>query len=447
LGQARNNTQHLAWAVLLVSFAVFCVICLVSGIGVHYFLFKSTVPMQTVLTVGRGTTIVTNPDLSEQPVRSQRDLDNRSVISTDSVGQAILSFYDQQQQERRLVATVVMNSSTSVDVEELSRPRFDWSTAGYEIHLDKFTGRFGIVIPDGIGRTVQMSVETSQGARVWLRESGQYSITANEAQVRVEVFSGSAELTTGQFQQVLSDGDRIMYNLSANEMTPLSPYVRLLGTNAFDESNVFASNPEGVPSAWGCFSDANDITLGLFGLTTEDGRSALHFQRAGGTVAHGESVCSLALMSDGRPGIDVTGLGYLSLEVTFRIDGHSLSGCGQDGSECPLMLRLDYVPSDPDPRIDRYWIHGFYVWNSQPAFPLICQTCRQEHEAVNGGVWYTYRSENLFGLIPTDRHPTRLLAMKVYASGHEYDVYVSEVSLFASEQIDPVPVGDPSLQG
>jgi hypothetical protein len=37
--------------------------------------------------------------------------------------------------------------------------------------------------------------------------------------------------------------------------------------------------------------------------------------------------------------------------------------------------------------------------------------------------------------------------MKVYASGHEYDVYVSEVSLFASEQIDPVPVGDPSLQG
>jgi hypothetical protein len=244
---------------------------------------------------------------------------------------------------------------------------------------------------------------------------------------------------------MLTDGERIMYNISTSELTPLPVYTNLIESNTFDESNVFASNPEGVPSAWGCFNAANDNVLGVFGLVTEDGRPSLHYARGGGSVAHGETGCSLAFTSDGRPGVDVSPYSYISFEVTFKIQNQSLSGCGQDGSECPMMLQLDYIPVGQQEAVR--WHHGFYVWNSQPTFPPRCLTCTEEHEVVNGGAWYTYRSENLLALIPPVNHPDRLLALRVYSSGHEYDVYVNETSLYASEQIDPVPVGDPSLQG
>ncbi|HLU10037.1 MAG TPA: hypothetical protein VK003_10260, partial [Oceanobacillus sp.] len=68
IDERERKAQRLAWTVLLVSFAIFCVICVASGIGVHYFLFRSTVPMLTELTVGRGTAIVTHPDLSPDPI-------------------------------------------------------------------------------------------------------------------------------------------------------------------------------------------------------------------------------------------------------------------------------------------------------------------------------------------------------------------------------------------
>jgi hypothetical protein len=233
-----------------------------------------------------------------------------------------------------------------------------------------------------------------------------------------------------------------MYNLTTDEITPLSPYVRLLGTTAFDETNVFASNSESTSPAWTCFSNANpfDNVMGTFGLVVEEGRPVLHLTRVG-SDQHGETTC----ITSQSGGIDVSGYQYLSLEVVFKIASQSLSGCGEVGSECPLMLQLDYLPVGGGE--GRYWNHGFYLWNSQPSYPSSCQTCPQEHEIVNSGVWYRYRSDNLFGSLLGDVRPSRIVALRVYASGHEYDTYVSEVSLYASGQIDPVPVGDPSLQG
>jgi hypothetical protein len=266
--------------------------------------------------------------------------------------------------------------------------------------------------------------------------------------VWVEPYRGSAELTVGTYSRVLQAGERVRYNVAFAEVTNLPPRLNLIENNTFNETNVFSSNQAVAPSAWGCYTSANDGTLGTFGLANITGRPVLHFLRAN-TVAHGETGCATALTSDEGPGIDIRGYEYLSLEVLFRIDRQSLSGCGEQGSECPLMLRLEYQPA-VSPQPDPYWIHGFYLWNSNPNYPQTCLTCDQEHEIVNMGNWYRYRSENLlnqFALLPPEMQPVRLLALRVYASGHEYDVYLDEVSLYASEEVDPIPVGDPSLQG
>lgn len=438
IDERERKAQRLAWTVLLVSFAIFCVICVASGIGVHYFLFRSTVPMLTELTVGRGTAIVTHPDLSPDPIEQFTTINNRAVVRTDRLGQAVLSFYDSPQGVQQLVASVIMSSDTSLDLEELSRPRFEWSTAGYEIHLNKFSGRIEVTISNDTVRPVEMHIKPASEGQIHLTESGRYSITANNAQIQVETYSGVAELMVGEDSRNVGSGERVMLNLATNEILSLDPYIRLLGTSAFDETNVFASNPPASSSVWTCYNTANDGILGNFALAEEQGRSVLHFTRTGSSQ-HGESVCHT---SQGGSAIDVSGYQYLSVEVVFKINSQSLSGCGELGSECPLMVRLEYNPAVPsDQERARYWNHGFYLWNSQLTYPSICDTCTQEHEIVNGGVWYRYRSDNLFGVLPGDNRPVEIVALRVYASGHEYDVYVSEVSLLASANIDPVPVG------
>ena len=443
--QTTVLTNRLAWGVLLTAFALFGVLCIGSGLGVYYFLFKSTVPMQTVLTIGRGTSIVVEPNGDERPIRASVDINSRSMISTDSVGQAMLTFYDEQADGNRAIASVTMLSETSVDVQEIARPRFDWSTTGYTVLLAELSGRLEISIPNGELPAVELIIQTNDGSTIRLLESGRYSVTANQAQVRVEALEGTAEFTIAGSTRVLNSGERVMYDLNQAELVGLSPYVRLLGTSNFAETNVFSSNPSGDSSPWQCRDTASqpDNVSGNYGVVFEAGRPLLRFSRTG-SQQHGETRC---VTSPGGSGIDVTDYEYLSLEVLFRIDYQSLSGCGQVGTECPMMLQLDYV-SIGDQGTGQ-WNHGFYLWNSQPNFPLTCSTCTPGHEVVNGEMWYRYRTDNLFAFITSpEQRPARILSLFVYAQGHEYETYVSEVSLYASEDIDPgPPVGDPSLQG
>jgi len=100
------------------------------------------------------------------------------------------------------------------------------------------------------------------------------------------------------------------------------------------------------------------------------------------------------------------------------------------------MLRMEYVPLNGGVET---WIHGFYS-RVIPGIdsPMSCDSCRLDHEIVNEGAWYAYDSGNLIALFPPDQRPRSILNFRFYASGHEYDVYVSEVSLLVA-QSNPTP--------
>ena len=50
--------------------------------------------------------------------------------------------------------------------------------------------------------------------------------------------------------------------------------------------------------------------------------------------------------------------------------------------------------------------------------------------AVNPGAWYSYQSDNLFSLIPASLRPASIVNVVMYASGHEYDVFMNGAQLF-----------------
>lgn len=430
--------QRVAWGVLIISFAVFCLLCVGSIFGGYLFVFESTIPMQSTLQVSRGTAVVVGSDMLEQGVRTGMQLFNSALISTDTISQAALTLYDQLH-DNEVVATITLKSGTALDMKNVSRPRFDWSSQSYWADFSSVYGELDVFIPENLGRTVVITLRTTQGVTVWLTNSGRYSILAVGSQVQVTNISGEAVIVKSgeQDSERVASGQRVTYQVDTDALSASPAPVSLIGERSFTENNVadYNDTTPRSPFTWRCNSVENDAPEGVYRLITEDGRPTLSFFRGGGAVSHAETSCSLAF---GTQGLDVSNLSTLSIRATFKISGHTLSTCGSQGSECPLMLRMDYYPVEPtlNERNDLQlvsWIHGFFsIYHPELSYPLNCDGsgCTQ-HEIVNEDTWYTYDSGNLLTQLPPSRRPQAITVVRFYASGHEYEVYIGELSLLA----------------
>jgi hypothetical protein len=102
------------------------------------------------------------------------------------------------------------------------------------------------------------------------------------------------------------------------------------------------------------------------------------------------------------------------------------------------MVRIKYRDSGGN---EQNWVQGFYYWTDptipvqdQPTLCVLCPSPRQEHEQKNQGVQFFYDSPNLMELLAQDgQPPTSIVEIAAYASGHTYDVQVSEIELLVEE--------------
>lgn len=436
----RARTMQTAWAVLLLAFLVFCVMCLASGLGVNYFLFESSVPIGVRLTVGRGTAVLAGTDLVDTAVQSERTIVDSSGyrVRTDIQSQATLSFYDQYA-NGLLVATLTADINTALTFDEVSRPRFEWTQREYQISLSNVEGTLGITIPENTGRRVQVSLRTPRGEAIYLTNTGDYDILISPQVVRVLNNAGEALIVAGTgVPQPVSTGQRAFYYPPTGQFNRIEGYVDLLGGRPLDDTTVFSSTgsvTQVEEAVWRCSSTANAAPLGNFEFAQVDGREALRYTRGGGATSSGDGICAMALR--GGQGVDVTGYNNLFLHAEFKIEGQSLSACGIDASECPFTLRIDYqsVPGGPI----QSWYHGFFAYfDPQLRNDFGCDSCTEIHDLVNRSMWYSYTSDNLYALIPSNLRPASIINVRFELSGHEYDVYVDQVRLYAG-QFDPPP--------
>ncbi|HEX2908886.1 MAG TPA: hypothetical protein VHO69_18585, partial [Phototrophicaceae bacterium] len=210
-------------------------------------------------------------------------------------------------------------------------------------------------------------------------------------------------------------------------------YVNLLENSTFQDTMIQEANDTGglqlITKVWGCASRQDNLPRGLWKTEEVDGRVVLRLIRSDNAISHGETRC-LAFL--GQTGRDVSDYDYLEMRASFDISYQSLSGCGWDGSECPLMLQMDYIDQNNELQT---WRHGFYYAQPQADYPASCNTCRQEHDRVNEKAWYTYTSGNLKALLGPKQIPRTILNVQFYASGHQYDVAIGEVSLLAGQLV------------
>lgn len=440
----RPNVQQRAWFVLLLAFISFCVVCALSAFGVQYFLFQSTISLSVALDVSRGTPSYVDSDPIEKVVpRDVHFMSSNERVSTDSQSQATIMIRDPFQ-GNRLIASVTMKRDTNVGLSYAIRPRFDWSTLEYQIDLTRFSGELDIYVPPGLPRALNLIIESENGPVIYLKDSGQYSVNANINRVLVTNRAGRAILTTTDFSTglLIPEGQRGAVNTDNPGQVVLSESP----LNLLQSGVIQTLPPDEVESAvnngailadlmrpWQC-GDINSQPPGRFDVGVAMGRPAVRLVRGGGAENHGETFCS-QLPSPGQQGRDVSAYNQLVLKTTFLIDGHSVLLCGVDGSECPLTLQLDYIYLDalgnPQPGL---WWHGFYAnTNAQVTWPPRCSGCLLDHDQVYLDRWYTYDSGNLFDLLDAaGTRPVSILRVRFYASGHEYDVYVGDMALFAS---------------
>lgn len=410
-----ERAEKRAWRVLVVAFAVFLLSCGVTVYAVQWYVFQSTVDMGIAVVPARGIVQMGTDSTQANIAISARDsIEPGAILRTDS-SQAVVTFTDPATGDKAATLTVLADSS--VRIVSASAPRFGLNADGYVVELATDSARLDIRGLTDARRDVRIVLRTPHAVGE-IAEGGFYRAEVTDRHTRLSVVEGSALVANDQRRE----GVAIESGEVAITEAESFPYVVRR-----PEQELLANHSLATPlnRTWS-FYDDSEQPPGQPALFRFDGLDVASLDRSqenwpGVELGHGETGLRQYV------GIDVRGHSSLELSSTFYIAEQSLSVCGQEGSECPMMLRMTYVD---EAGFQREYIQGFYAYNDLAGDkPLTCQTCRSEHERIAMETWYTYRSGNLFASLPPEQRPAIIQQMRFYASGHAYHTYVAEVSL------------------
>jgi hypothetical protein len=259
---------------------------------------------------------------------------------------------------------------------------------------------------------IEFRVESLQ-AHTLLAEDGAYTVEASNERTEVIVQRGTAEVTAASLPQAtsaarveLGSRQRTVVQIGKPPLSPLKAERDLVTNGDFVSP---------LNTGWTAFNeqggDGGEVD-GTVSLVVDEGRRAVRFYRTGGEFNHCETIIEQGINFD-LPDPLTT----LKVRATLKLVNQSLSGGGYLSSEYPLMIRIWYRDIYGS---ENEWIHGFYYQNLNNNPTMYGQEIPQ-------GKWYFYESENLLSVFPVT--PRRIVWLRVYASGWNYESLVSEISL------------------
>lgn len=434
------NLQRIAWAVMLGAFFTFCGVCALTVYGTYSFLFQSTVPMTAIAQASRGSIGITGADLREDVERGTRALGlNNLVRPNDQDSQGAILIQDPYN-DNTFVASVTLIGDSTASLRTALRPRFNWSNpfdqgrADYVIEFARLRGDFEVTIADDLPLDLALDLytdRTDRRVRVRLSEAGWYSIEADGNTVSVASHGGTA-LIYGADSSIgysVTAGSGSIYTVDTDVIRALPREVQLLQNSQLSPSDTGEGGTP-FPANWVCSSRPDVITepRGNFSAEQLDGREVLRIIRSG-TQSPAQTGCFQGL-PEGQVWQDISAYEGLSIRTSFYLNYQSLPVCGIEGSECPLMIRLDYINAAGE---NSFLVYGFYNVPATPEqrFPQTCANCIREHIRVQEKTWYSFDSGNILAGFLADQRPVAITQLRFYAGGHEYDVRVGRMELIA----------------
>ena len=431
--------QIIAWTVVILSFICFCGLSAAAARGLYWFAFDSPVSLTVRLVVSQGNVILQAPNGEKRGIYDSQLVDPQTMIIVNDNAQGVLEFLDSYSSQ--VITTVTLTAGSQLTLQEASRPRFEVSRHPFLITLNGASGQMLISATPGT-RAFQMEINSSVGSAE-LTSDGTYTVYTDRAPntngTRLNVFNqgGEAWLQLPSSQRVKVWPNTIAYAVDGSSMVKAndSPYT-LLASGLFADQSTLPTTTDVLPDGWQCSTGAvGNEPAGVWQRSAAFEHGALHLWRVGQNLSHGETSCLIT--PNGPDGLLDTGAyGSLRLHVRFKLIAHDLLTnnlpvqdvpvCGVQATECPIMLEIVSSADPTDPAQTSSWHHGFYAM-SDARYKFICDTCRVAHERVNPDVWYFYDSGDLRQQLTDGGRYIKQIS--VYASGHEYDVAIGEVTL------------------
>lgn len=407
-----QSRERVAWAILLIAFFVFVVLAVSTPLAVRWYIRNATRAQPATVQGSSATTLISMAGapgpLALQAGARQENVGEGSTISTDNTSQAIITLFDHSQ------ITVFPNSE--VTLQRMRRPRFNRSSRANEIVAEVTRGRVRATIPPQGERLLRFDVRTPQ-AHASLRE-GSIAIEVSNDVSHVSVRAGMATVAgqTGQ-AVVLIEGQRSDVRLGQAASAPLPAARNLIQNGDFENPLAMLPIKQGpVAEGWEAYNgqggDGGEVD-GSVEVGTWGNRRAVRFYRSGSNNNHGETGIRQDLGSK-----HVADYRSLRLRADINIVNQSLSGGGYQSSEFPIIVRVNYRDTYGS---ENHWTHGFYYQN--PANYHI-----ENGELVARDTWYTYDPPNLKDLIPD---LVFISSIQIYASGWDFEAFVSNVELIA----------------
>ncbi len=409
----RNNPARLAWAILLTSFVLFCLLAISIPLALRWYVLHSQVKLPGLVRVTSGTVLLL-PTADSDPIAlvDTRAVEPGALIKTDQRSQAALVFQTTHRngQPGSENATVQIYPSANVQLSEAGRPRFDISSDPNRFSINVSSGRVRIYVADVQPHGQVFSVTTPHG--VATLEPGSYAVQVNSDQTQIVNRFGQAIVAANDRRVLVPEGTSATILAGQAPSDPKAAAENLIANGSFEE-------PLGPPT-WlvSQYPAAGDPTAGQAELAAVGGRTAARLSRINQPPTHSEVAITQVLERS------VHDYEYLNLAMDVLLRWQSLPGAGEQSSEFPLMFRLDYEDIYGN---HQFWTQGFY-YQDPPA-----QWVVTGGQKIPQNTWFPFESGNLLERLKAEGLPPpgKLNYLKIYASGHNFDSLVTEIGLMA----------------
>jgi hypothetical protein len=420
-GTSRAQTRR-AWRILLVSFACFAI--LIGGLGIGFTTYR------TNATKPRGGTVRQIITGNQAQVRSRQQSFWHDLVegSTVNEGDTVRTGDDTRMRIALFDNTVVeLSANTIVAFNKLRASQYLDKNAAIQLRED-----YGRVVVTEDSETeynrVQVDVLT-RGATIEARQPGtSFRVLAlpgeqdDPGRVDVSVLNGADVTVQGAGQRVtVANGQQTIVAVGAPPSAPTVKQRELIDNGDF---RLGGSVRDQLPTHW--LKEQDDGGDGPGVRATEEivpetirgqPANALHITRTGGNVDSDLIGIKQTLAFSELDEFD-----SVVLSADMKIVSHSLSAGGERGSEYPLIFLIRYVDAKNDPVETA---RAFYVQNDDGN--------RTDNGIVQGtqikaNTWTDTFHWDLKQVYPV---PYKLVSVQVYASGHDYDTYVANISITA----------------
>ena len=415
-----KERQRVSWTVLLSAFGVFLAIVVGVPVGTFQWIRHATVPPVMQIQALEGTAQLEQTDNTSRLLLARSDpaeVGPGAALLNDAEAETLLTIGSPD--GLYTLGTVLIYPNTQFAITDARSPRYASSNEDHFLELTVTTGRVRLTLARDAGHPLEFLLRTPHSTFA-LSEGGSYSLDVNNQQSQITVREGEAVIIAPLGGLNVEENKRGLVGIDGIPVGPLRPERNLIANGSFRQP---------LDQGWQIRTDTSDDTqpAGAVEILAVSGQNLVSLSRVG--TGHAETGVYQLLNQS------LNDYQSLQLHLGAQLDFQSLGVCGALGSECPLMVRIDYEDAAGNPR---QWVQGFYYWIDPAApNPLLCETCpppRQEHEQHAQGTQFFYDSPNLIEFLSQDGSPpASITSLSVYASGHSYTVRVFDIELLVGE--------------